>query len=262
MAEIERLSPIEDTDSNPETSIYHRGVFYNLAESALRLVGIGVEPDAEVIYRREDVCAKDTEWKDLLKGRKMTIPSTFITDLLEGRIDATPLQQIQVSGNHEEGWLRRVQTRLNPKVINYTLHYDGFSDLSQNLAHNLTDIVYCHSEHGDYTDINFADRAIDLLGLKMNSSLTAYFSGSGLCMHVASLGVAIARANGVQAEIVGHPHYYYTGEPVGRHHYGIKLQSDTGESQLVIPRGVQSWKVIKNGNFKKVPDYIPNVVSD
>jgi hypothetical protein len=150
---------------------------------------------------------EDTQWQCLLRGDTFTIPTSFVADLLEDRINPAPVRELKTTSYFEEGYRRHALDRLDHAVIDRTLRYSGYDDMLQRLADNLTSIVHCHSCHGDYYDINYADDVIRALGLRRNEALIAYFSGSGLCMHIASLGVAIARANGVEAEIVGHKWY-------------------------------------------------------
>lgn len=193
----------------------------------------------------------NTVWHDLHVGDEQVIPTAFVADVIDGRVDSRPLDQLEPKDHWESEWLGQVRQRLTGRW-GRKLRFSSYDDLAERLPSLLLEIVYCQSDlKGDYTDLNLIRRYIAELGIKSNQSVLSYLSGSGLCMHIASLGVAIARANGFQAEVVGHRHYYL-GEC--GHHYGIRLTANDGRSKLLIPRGKQWWKFIKNLQFVVISD--------
>jgi hypothetical protein len=201
-----------------------------------------------------------TTWRSFqCPERPYAIPIDFIQGLISREFGSPNFDSIQEthSGDYDydfdRRWIGRFKKRFTRKFIVEHLVFSAAEIMAAVLepekstfVSKLLEIVYCHSslDH-DARDLWLAAEVTRLLGYQGGwenrdpnyDMVMSYVSGSGVCMHVASIGCAIARINGVRAEIMGHPKYI-PGAPRGftGQHYGIALYDSGDNRHLIIPR--------------------------
>lgn len=184
----------------------------------------------------------NTIWYAFQRNSPYLIPTDFVEWLLKGHGEGIDLSWLDANPfDHEVR--EDFEKRLSKGFANshLTISADGGALA---LADSLASIIWHHDSQlickGDLCGVCLAHIVANMFcdwGDPLHTMITAYLSGHGVCMHVASFGVAIARISGVRAEVVGNAHYYPFWE-VGQH-YAVALGKNR---EVVMPRGRLWWR--------------------
>jgi len=195
---------------------------------------------------------RDTIWT-ASDGKEYAVPVSFFAKLIAGEV-AMPDLSWMTGHSNILLWQGVFRKKLSAEFAEQALRLSGdIDEAAEQLSQSLGEIVKCYSGLWDWPDVNWADVVTRSLGYSDSTPVgrvvTSYLCGSGHSMHTASIGVAIARANGYDAVIMGGKWPIFKPEPktYPEEHYTVAMSQPgvVPPFSVVIPancRDVRRWR--------------------